>query len=343
MSGIANESAFESSIEAHLLSHGWLKGTPQSYDVVLGLAPDPLLEFLAASQPDKWEQLCSRHGGEERTRAKVSKRVADEITARGTVDVLRRGVKDSGVTFRVAFFAPANGLTPGLWDQYQANRLTVVRQLHHSESRPGDSLDVTLFVNGIPTATAELKNPLTHQTVAHAMEQYRSDRIPADLVFRHRAVVHFAVDPDQVYMTTRLAGQDTVFLPFNQGSGGPGQAGGAGNPTNTDGYRTAYLWERVWSRDAWLGLLGSFVHVEDVHDDGGFKDAVPAVPPVGCRHATAGRHESRRSRRRSACPALRRVRQVQHDRLDRSRVVTPAYPVVPRRTHGAGPGSRPWR
>ena len=99
MSGIANESAFESSIEAHLLSHGWLKGTPQSYDVVLGLAPDPLLEFLAASQPDKWEQLCSRHGGEERTRAKVSKRVADEITARGTVDVLRRGVKDSGVTF----------------------------------------------------------------------------------------------------------------------------------------------------------------------------------------------------------------------------------------------------
>ena len=271
MSGIANESAFESSIEAHLLSHGWLKGTPQSYDVVLGLAPDPLLEFLAASQPDKWEQLCSRHGGEERTRAKVSKRVADEITARGTVDVLRRGVKDSGVTFRVAFFAPANGLTPGLWDQYQANRLTVVRQLHHSESRPGDSLDVTLFVNGIPTATAELKNPLTHQTVAHAMEQYRSDRIPADLVFRHRAVVHFAVDPDQVYMTTRLAGQDTVFLPFNQGSGGPGQAGGAGNPTNTDGYRTAYLWERVWSRDAWLGLLGSFVHVEDVHDDAGTK------------------------------------------------------------------------
>ena len=152
-----------------------------------------------------------------------------------------------------------------------ANRLGVVRQLHHSESRPADSVDVALFVNGIPTATAELKNPLTHQTVSDAMAQYRTDRNPADLIFKHRAVVHFAVDPDQVYMTTRLAGQDTVFLPFNQGSGGAGRAGGAGNPLNPDGYRTAYLWERVWSRDAWLGVLGSFVHVEDVFDDDGVR------------------------------------------------------------------------
>ena len=269
MSGVVGESAFEASIEAHLLSHGWSALVPLAYDRGLGMVPDELVAFLAESQPDEWAQLVSRHGGEAQARAKVAKRVADELTARGTVDVLRGGVKDSGVTFRVAFFAPANGLTPGLVARYEANRLGIVRQLHHSETRPHDSVDVALLVNGIPTATAELKNPLTQQSVAHAMTQYRTDRSPADLIFRHRVVVNFAVDPDQVYMTTRLAGEGTTFLPFNQGSGGAGAAGGAGNPVNASGYRTAYLWERVWAPDAWLGLLGSFVHVEDVFDADG--------------------------------------------------------------------------
>jgi len=271
VSGVSSEQAFEESIEAHLLSSGWSKVDQKGYDRALGLVPEELVAFLAASQPDEWQQLCSRHGSEAKARTKVVKRIADEITARGTVDVLRRGVKDSGVSVRVAFFAPANGLTPGLWEQYRANRLAVVRQLHHSETRPQDSLDVTLFVNGIPTGTAELKNPLTHQGVGNAMDQYRKDRNPADLIFKHRTVVHFAVDPDQVYMTTRLAGADTVFLPFNQGSGGAGLAGGAGNPASPHGYRTAYLWERVWAPDAWLGLLGTFVHVEDVYDADGAK------------------------------------------------------------------------
>ena len=268
MTGVTTERAFEESIETHLLTHGWSSLSPAAYDVTQGVFPDELVSFLAGSQPDEWRELCARLGGEPAARAKVVKRVTDEITARGVVDVLRGVVKLNGVTFRVAFFAPANGLTPELWARYAANRLAVVRQLHHSESRPGTSVDLTLVVNGIPTATAELKNPLTQQRVAHAMEQYRADRNPNDLIFAHRTVVHFAVDPDQVYMTTRLAGPDTVFLPFNQGSGGAGAAGGAGNPVNPAGYRTAYLWERVWDRDAWLGLLGSFVHVEDVYVDG---------------------------------------------------------------------------
>ena len=268
MTGVTKESAFEASIEAHLLAHGWAKVSAAAYDVGLGLFPDELSAFLAISQPDEWAELSARLGGEPAARAKVVKRVADEITARGVIDVLRGVVKLNGVSFRVAYFAPANGLTPSLWEHYAANRLGVVRQLHHSESRPGTSIDLALLVNGIPTATAELKNPLTQQSVGHAMDQYRADRNPTDLIFAHRTVVHFAVDPDQVYMTTKLAGAGTVFLPFNQGSGGAGEAGGAGNPANPNGYRTAYLWERVWDRDAWLGLLGSFVHVEDVYADG---------------------------------------------------------------------------
>jgi type I restriction enzyme R subunit len=271
MSDVSKEAALEASIEVGLLSSRWTKLAPTGYDWKLGLFPDELTLFLAESQPEEWAELCKRHGDEDVASVKLAKRVADEITARGTVDVLRGVVKDSGVTFRVAAFAPANGLTPGLWRAYEANRLGVVRQLHHSESSPMDSVDVTLTLNGIPVATAELKNPLTGQGVADAMEQYRRDRNPADLIFKRRTLVHFAVDPHQVYMTTRLARQDTRFLPFNEGSNGAGRPGGAGNPMNPDGYASAYLWERVWQRDNWLGILGSFVHPEGVLDENGTK------------------------------------------------------------------------
>ena len=274
MTGVHEEAAFESSIEAHLLAHRWVSLVPAAYDRRLGLFADDLVAFLEESQPKEWTELVKRHGGAAAARSKVAKRVADEITGRGTVDVLRGVVKDSGVTFRVAVFAPANGLTPVLWQQYAANRLGVVRQLHHSESSPQDSLDVVLVLNGIPVATAELKNPLTGQSVEQAMAQYRADRNPADVIFKHRALVHFAVDPHQVYMTTRLTRQDTVFLPFNQGSAGAGEPGGSGNPENPGGYATAYLWESVWQRDNWLNVLGSFVHAEEVLDDSGRKTGV---------------------------------------------------------------------
>jgi type I restriction enzyme R subunit len=116
---------------------------------------------------------------------------------------------------------------------------------------------MVLFVNGIPTATAELKNPLTQQGVEEAITQYRSDRDPRNFTLSRRALVHFAVDPERVAMTTKLAGQDTRFLPFNLG-----HDLGAGNPPNPKGHRTSYLWERVWSRDAWMDLLARFIHVE---------------------------------------------------------------------------------
>lgn len=277
MTKVHQEAAFESSIEADLLASGWLKIDPSTYDVKLGLFRTELIAFLQTSQPKEWAELVKRLGGESAAEEKVVKRVADEITARGTVDVLRGVVKDTGVTFRVAAFAPANGLTPELWQRYDANRLGVVRQLRHSESHPKDSLDVVLVVNGIPVATAELKNPLTGQTVKDAITQYQEDRNPADLIFKHRTLVHFAVDPHQVYMTTRLAKQDTTFLPFNQGSAGAGNAGGAGNPENPEGYATAYLWQHVWQRDNWLNILGSFIHLEDVLDGNEKKTGVKRI------------------------------------------------------------------
>ncbi len=262
MASAHGEGAFETAIEAHLIADGWMQGSASHYRRDLGLDTAVLFEFIGATQAKAWDRLVGLHGGADQAQLKFAKRLAAEIDARGTVDVLRRGVEDLGVKIRLAFFKPAHALTPDLLALYDANRLVVSRQVHHSESNPQDSLDLLLLVNGLPVATAELKNQVTGQTVEHAKRQYRFDRNPKDLIFDRRTVVHFAVDQDLVFLTTRLEGEKTRFLPFNQGSGGPGREGGKGNPPNPHGYRTAYLWEQVWQRDNWLDLLARFVHEE---------------------------------------------------------------------------------
>jgi type I restriction enzyme R subunit len=273
------EIAFEESIETQLLANGWVQGSPGDYDRSLGLDTGQLFTFLGATQMQAWEKLIGLHGSQEKGQQKLARRIADEVTARGAVDVLRRGVKDLGVHIDLAYFAPAHGLTPELGELYAKNRVTVTRQAAVSESSPLDTVDLLLGVNGIPVATVELKTQTTGQSVEHAISQYRTDRNPADLVFRARTVVHFAVDQDTAMMTTRLAGKDTVFLPFNQGSNGPGVDGGKGNPVNPHGHRTAYLWEQVWARDNWLDLLGSYVHVETLRDSTGKKTGTRTVFP----------------------------------------------------------------
>ncbi len=255
--------AFEDAIEHWLLTAGgYENGVDSHYDRVRGIDTAELFAFIGATQIDAWNRLLALHGGDPNlAQRKFSDRLAQQIDARGTVDVLRHGVEDLGVLIRLAFFRPASGLNPELEARYAANRLTVTRQLHYSRD-VNASVDLALFVNGLPVATAELKNPLTGQSVEHAMAQYRMDRDPRDVLLGRRAVVQFAVDPDVVMMTTRLEGRSTRFLPFNQGTAGPGRPGGAGNPPNPDGHATSYLWEQVWQRHAWLDLLARFVHVE---------------------------------------------------------------------------------
>jgi len=172
--------------------------------------------------------------------------------------VLRHGFKCFGKLFRVAYFAPASGMNPDTQKLYAANRLTVTRQLRYS-ARHGNTLDVTLALNGIPVSTLELKNPMTAQTWRHAITQYKNDRDPSDPIFqfKRRTLVHFAVDTDEVYMATRLSGKSTLFLPFNKGCGG-----GAGNPENPGGYKTAYLWEEVLERHSFLDILARFIHLQ---------------------------------------------------------------------------------
>ncbi len=253
-----DEEAFEAEIAEWLVKHeGYVAGRPDDFDAALGIDTAQLFAFIGATQAEAWERLVRLYGGgRDAAQRGFKARLAKELNMRGTVDVLRRGVVDLSVTIQLAYFRPAHGLTPALVQRYDANILSVTRQLRYAADS-GKALDLALFVNGLPVATAEVKNPITGQTVADAKAQYRTDRDPANLTLARRAVVHFAVDTEQVAMTTRLAGERTAFLPFDRG-----HDGGAGNPPNPDGHRTAYLWQQVWARDAWLDLLQRFVHVE---------------------------------------------------------------------------------
>jgi len=256
-----DEAAFEEFICRWLVEQGGydevkLAQAPPDFDVIAGLDRGELFTFIGRTQGAAWNELLTRYGNDasKAQRGFVS-RLSQQLDVRGTIEVLRHGVEDLGVTLRLAYFKPASGFTPELQERYARNRLTVTRQLRY-EAASTKSLDLCLFVNGIPVATAELKNALTGQGVEHSIAQYRTDRDPNAKLLR-RTVVHFAVDTERVAMTTRLAGSGTRFLPFNRG-----HEMGAGNPPNPSGHRTAYLWEQVWQRDAWLDLLQRFVHVE---------------------------------------------------------------------------------
>lgn len=261
--GSHTEDAFESAIELELIGQsGWASLPPTSYDSTHALIPEDLFGFLAETQPTAWSKLVGIHGGDPAVaKERILRRVGAQIDQHGTIHCLRHGIDDNGVTLRLAYFRPASGLSPDAMERYEKNRLSVVRQVHYDGG--ANSIDLLLSVNGLPVATAELKNPLTHQDVDDAKRQYREDRDPAALLFARRAVVHFAVDPDLVFMTTRLAGEDTRFLPFNQGSELDG-SGGPGNPPSVDGsHRTAYLWRDVWQRDAFLELIRRYLHTVD--------------------------------------------------------------------------------
>ena len=229
-----HEAAFEAHIAGWLVNHGGYrrvkttsKGYESDFDGIAGVDTADLFEFINATQAERWDKLVeSGYGGDPvLARAKFVQRLASQLDKRGTVDVLRRGVTDYNVPVRLAYFKPGHGLTPELVERYEANILSVTRQLRY-EPGSNKTIDLGLFVNGIPVATAELKNPLTGQSVEQAMEQYRKDRDPKNRTLKRVGMVHFAVDPYSVAMTTHLAGKRTRFLPFNQG-----HDLGAGNPT----------------------------------------------------------------------------------------------------------------
>ena len=255
---VHTEGAFEALIEAHLLANGYRSAHHTTYDAHRALLADELIGFIEATQPKAWGKLQALHG------AKLNEMFLDwlvkDFAARGSLDVLRRGTKFHGQKIELAYFRPAHGLNPEILERYEQNRLTVVRQVHFDPSKPDLSLDLVLFLNGIPVVTAELKNAMTGQTIHHALRQYKKDRDPQAPIFRfkERALVHFAVDTDEARFTTKLAWDSTFFLPFNKGS-----RNGAGNPPVPGKHKTHYLWEEVWERHSLLDILGRFMHLQE--------------------------------------------------------------------------------
>jgi type I restriction enzyme R subunit len=265
--GIHTELTFEEAIEFSLLDQGgYVKGSSSDFDANLGLFPSYIFDFLKESQPALWAKIENIHKSDVET--KVLQRLVKEIDNRGSLDVLRNGFTDYGVKFKMAFFRPESTLNPESEELYQKNHLSVTRQVYY-ERNGKNSLDMVLALNGIPVATIELKNQFSGQNVTNAQKQYVFDREPSEPIFqfKKRALVHFAVDTDECFMTTKLAGKNTRYLPFNLGYNN-----GAGNPPNKEGYRTSYLWEYAWAKDSFMDIIGKFLHLSvEEYEIGGIK------------------------------------------------------------------------
>lgn len=263
---IHNEYQFEIDVCDYLTSQGWLYSKDdKGYDAERALFPEDLLGFIQDTQPKSWERLKSFHNGASQNT--LLDRLVKVQDTEGTLHALRKGFKATGAGsngFDLIQFAPSHGFNEEVKERYAKNRLRVIRQVHYSTNNR-NSIDLVLFVNGVPVATIELKTDFT-QGIDDAKNQYKTDRNPRDpqtkkeeplLKFKRGALVHFAVSTSEVWMTTKLNGMDTFFLPFNKGF-----EGGRGNPPNPDGYQTAYLWEEIFQKDRWLKILESFVQLE---------------------------------------------------------------------------------
>ncbi len=253
---IHTERTFEAAVEEELLQNGgYIKGHSSDFNADMGLFPTHVFAFLRESQPKEWERISTIHKAD--VEQKVLNRLLKELDLRGTLDVARNGFTDYGVKFKMAYFKPESTLNVQSQELYQIKQLTVTRQLFY-QRQGRNSLDMVLSLNGLPIATIELKNQFTGQNIQDAQNQYVYDREPSEPIFqfKKRSLVHFALDADECYMTTKLAGKNTRYLPFNLGN-----RNGAGNPVNPDGYRTSYLWEKVWVKDSFMDIIGKFMHI----------------------------------------------------------------------------------
>ena len=211
MQGIHTEETFETNIVNSLVQKGgYIQGDPNEYNAELGLDTSKLISFLKSTQQERIQRLL-----EGKTEEQIIQRITRELALKGSLDCLRHGIDDSGVHLDLAYFKPESGLNPDTLELYNKNILSVTRQVHYSTREKDKSLDLVLFLNGIPVATVELKNPFTGQDVSDAKNQfaYTRDNKEPIFLFKQRALVHFAVDPNEVHMTTKLDGLKTKFLP----------------------------------------------------------------------------------------------------------------------------------
>jgi len=259
------EKGLESIIVSSLVNEaGYVQGDPQDYDREHAVDLVKLLQFLAATQPDTYEALGLGEvgGAANPRRTQFLHRLQGEIAKRGVVDVLRGGIKHGPAHVDLFYGTPTPGNLKAA-ERFSANIFSITRQLRYSRVDPALSLDMVVFINGLPIATFELKNKLTKQTVLDAVQQYQRDRDPKELLFQFgRCVVHFAVDDHEVRFCTHLKGKDSWFLPFNKGYND-----GAGNPPNPHGLATDYLWKEILSKEGLTDILENYAQVVEEKDE----------------------------------------------------------------------------
>ncbi|MGN0324888.1 MAG: DEAD/DEAH box helicase family protein [Lachnospiraceae bacterium] len=256
------EKRFETDIEAFFLSAagGYTKNN-DTYEPDLGLYSATLIRFIQKTQPNEWKRFTMQNSIDPERKFCLAFNNACDMD--GLVSVLRHGFKHRGITFRVCYFKPESSLNQTAQALYEKNEITVNRQWYYSKDN-NNSVDMVIAINGIPVFAFELKNQYTGQNVDNAKRQWMYDRDPREICFQFnkRILGYFCVDQLEVWMTTKIDGKDTFFLPFNQGSGGAGNNGGKGNPVNPNGYPTAYLWEKVFQKDSMMDIVQKFIHLQ---------------------------------------------------------------------------------
>jgi len=258
-------------VESLMSDAGYVQGDSPDYDRDHAVDLAQLRAFVTATQPDTAGLL--RLGEDGPTRLQFLHRLQGEIAKRGVIDVLRNGVKHGPVSANLFYGAPSPGNTKAE-KRFAANIFSITRQLRYSKDETRLALDLALFINGLPVATFELKNRLTKQTVEDAVQQYKRDRNPKELLFQFgRCMVHFAVDDQEVRMCTHLKAKDSWFLPFNRGVND-----GAGNPPNESGLKTDYLWKRILTRHGLTDIIENYAQVVEEKDDKGRKKQKQIFP-----------------------------------------------------------------
>ena len=256
------ERRYEEDIEHYMLvENGYIKGNQKTYDREKAIDLPKLITFIKATQPKQWQRYERNYGTDSEN--KLYKRFQESVSNNGLVYVLRHGI-ESGERAKIKFvaFKAETDLNQKIIDDYNANILECTRQFKYSTDNE-NSIDMVISVNGIPIVAIELKNQFTGQDINNAKRQFIEDRDPRELCFNFhsRFLVYFAVDLNEIVMTTALNGKKTFFLPFNQGSNGAGNVGGAGNPVAENGYATDYLWKNILRKDVLLEILQRYIHV----------------------------------------------------------------------------------
>ena len=265
-----SEKGLEALIEKSLLTEAaYIKSESGDYDRNYCIDKTQLLQFLRKTQPTQVTKLETSYG--KRFEERLFQRISEQIKTRGIVDVFRNGIKAGEVSLNLYYKLPTSQLNPQAIQRYKDNIFSVTRQVYFSNDQKRRSLDIVIFINGLPLITFELKNNLTTQNVQDAIKQYKTDRDAKESLFNFaRCLVHFAVDDELVYMTTELKGQQTVFLPFNKGQKSESYlpfTDSAGNPVNPNGLKTDYLWKEILTKTSLSNIIEKYAQLVEEKDE----------------------------------------------------------------------------